>query len=61
MCERDLPVLAVGAGPTGLAAALEPARRNPSVRIVDHNPTRSRHSKAIGVNVARSSCWSRRA
>jgi len=42
--------LVVGAGPTGLAAALELARRGRSVRIVDKNPSRSHHSKAIGVN-----------
>jgi 2-polyprenyl-6-methoxyphenol hydroxylase-like FAD-dependent oxidoreductase len=46
----ERPVLVVGAGPTGLAAALELARRGRSVRIVDQNPTRSQHSKAIGVN-----------
>ena len=46
----ELPVLVVGAGPTGLAAALELARHGQSVRIVDKNPTRSQHSKAIGVN-----------
>jgi 2-polyprenyl-6-methoxyphenol hydroxylase-like FAD-dependent oxidoreductase len=46
----ELPVLVIGAGPTGLAAALELARHGRSVRIVDKNPTRSQHSKAIGVN-----------
>jgi 2-polyprenyl-6-methoxyphenol hydroxylase-like FAD-dependent oxidoreductase len=45
-----LPVLVIGAGPTGLAAALELARHGRAVRIVDKKPTRSRHSKAIGVN-----------
>jgi 2-polyprenyl-6-methoxyphenol hydroxylase-like FAD-dependent oxidoreductase len=44
------PVLIVGAGPTGLAAALELARRGRPVRIVDQSAGRSRHSKAIGVN-----------
>jgi 2-polyprenyl-6-methoxyphenol hydroxylase-like FAD-dependent oxidoreductase len=44
------PVLVVGAGPTGLAAALEIARRERPVRIVDQEPTRSQHSKAIGIN-----------
>jgi 2-polyprenyl-6-methoxyphenol hydroxylase-like FAD-dependent oxidoreductase len=44
------PVLIVGAGPTGLAAALELARRGRSLRIVDKAAARSQHSKAIGVN-----------
>jgi 2-polyprenyl-6-methoxyphenol hydroxylase-like FAD-dependent oxidoreductase len=48
--ERELPVLVVGAGPTGLAAALELARNGRAVRIVDKYATRSQHSKAIGVN-----------
>ena len=47
---HELPVLVIGAGPTGLAAALELARHGRSVRIVDKDPTRSQHSKAIGVN-----------
>jgi 2-polyprenyl-6-methoxyphenol hydroxylase-like FAD-dependent oxidoreductase len=47
---QDLPVLVVGAGPTGLAAALELARNGRAVRIVDRHPTRAQHSKAIGVN-----------
>jgi 2-polyprenyl-6-methoxyphenol hydroxylase-like FAD-dependent oxidoreductase len=47
---RELPVLVVGAGPTGLAAALELARHGEAVRIVDRIATRSENSRAIGVN-----------
>jgi 2-polyprenyl-6-methoxyphenol hydroxylase-like FAD-dependent oxidoreductase len=46
----DEPLLVVGAGPTGLAAALELARLGRPVRVIDRNPERSRLSKAIGVN-----------
>ena len=48
--ELATTVLVVGAGPTGLAAALELARQGRPVRIVDRKPGRSQHSKAIGVN-----------
>ena len=43
-------MLVIGAGPTGLAAAVELARHGRTVRIVDKHPTRSQHSKALGVN-----------
>ena len=43
-------MLVVGAGPTGLAAALELARHGQAVRIVDKIATRSENSRAIGVN-----------
>ena len=46
----DRPILVIGAGPTGLAAALELARLDRPVRIVDRHPARSQHSKALGVN-----------
>jgi 2-polyprenyl-6-methoxyphenol hydroxylase-like FAD-dependent oxidoreductase len=50
MAMSDEPLLVVGAGPSGLAAALELARLGQAVRIIDRNPGRSRFSKAIGVN-----------
>ena len=44
------PVLIAGAGPVGLAGALELARLGHPVRIVDKAEARSAHSKAIAVN-----------
>ena len=43
-------VLVVGAGPVGLTAALELARRGAAVRIVDQAADRSELSKAVGIN-----------
>jgi len=43
-------VLIIGAGPTGLAAALFCAARGHEVRVVDKRVERSPHSKAFGVN-----------
>jgi 2-polyprenyl-6-methoxyphenol hydroxylase-like FAD-dependent oxidoreductase len=43
-------VLVVGAGPCGLAAALELARLNVPVRIVDKNPTATKESRAVAIN-----------
>lgn len=40
-------VLIVGAGPTGLVAAIDALRHGLSVRIVDQNERRSPHSKAL--------------
>src|SRR6266536_1562221 len=42
-------VLIVGAGPTGLTAAAELARRDVAVRIVDRSPQPSTETKALGV------------
>lgn len=43
----DLDLLIVGAGPTGLVAAIDAARRGLSVRIVDRNRSRTPYSKAL--------------
>lgn len=50
--ESDVPVLVVGAGPAGLMAAVELARRAVPVRIIDRLAQASPHSKALAV-------WSR--
>jgi 2-polyprenyl-6-methoxyphenol hydroxylase-like FAD-dependent oxidoreductase len=46
---HDVPVLIVGAGPTGLTAALELSRLGVGVRIVDRAPERSLTSRALGI------------
>ncbi|XOC98209.1 FAD-dependent monooxygenase [Burkholderia sp. 22PA0106] len=43
------PVLIVGAGPTGLAAALALARAKVPVRLIDQAMQPARHSRAIGI------------
>jgi 2-polyprenyl-6-methoxyphenol hydroxylase-like FAD-dependent oxidoreductase len=43
------PVLIVGAGPTGLAAAMSLARAQVPVRLVDKAPHPDPHSRAIGI------------
>lgn len=43
-------ILVVGAGPTGLTAALELTRRGRAVRIIDKAERPSQHSKAVGIN-----------
>jgi 2-polyprenyl-6-methoxyphenol hydroxylase-like FAD-dependent oxidoreductase len=45
----NLPVLIVGAGPTGLTAAIELSRMGIDVRIVDRAPERSLTSRALGI------------
>ncbi|WP_206952879.1 FAD-dependent monooxygenase [Trinickia acidisoli] len=44
-----LPVLIVGAGPTGLAAAMSLARTHTSVRLIDRAPQPAVHTRAIGI------------
>jgi 6-methylpretetramide 4-monooxygenase / 4-hydroxy-6-methylpretetramide 12a-monooxygenase len=46
----DVDVLVVGAGPTGLTAAVEAVRHGMSVRIVDQKPRREMFSKALVVH-----------
>lgn len=43
----DVDVLIIGAGPTGLVAAIDALRHGLSVRIIDQNVERSPHSKAL--------------
>ncbi|MBK6534267.1 MAG: FAD-dependent monooxygenase [Deltaproteobacteria bacterium] len=43
----DVDVLIVGAGPTGLVAAIDARRHGLSVRIVEQSPQRSPHSRAL--------------
>lgn len=43
------PVLIVGAGPTGLAAAMSLARARIPVRLIDRTPQPGRHTRAIGI------------
>lgn len=45
----ELPVLVIGAGPTGLTAALELSRLGVPVRIVDRALEPSTTSRALGI------------
>ncbi|MEZ4453349.1 MAG: FAD-dependent monooxygenase [Nannocystaceae bacterium] len=47
---HEVDVLIVGAGPTGLAAAIEAVRHGLRVHIVDEKPQRGTHSKALVVH-----------
>ncbi len=49
MNPNRLPVLIVGAGPTGLALALSLARQGLACRIVDGNAAPAEHSRALAV------------
>ncbi len=46
-CRTDVDVLIVGAGPTGLTAAIDAVRHGLSVRIIARGPHRTPHSKAL--------------
>jgi 2-polyprenyl-6-methoxyphenol hydroxylase-like FAD-dependent oxidoreductase len=50
LLSSDPDVLVVGAGPTGLAAALFLADRGVRARVIERRAERSPHSKAFGVN-----------
>jgi 2-polyprenyl-6-methoxyphenol hydroxylase-like FAD-dependent oxidoreductase len=52
-------VLIVGAGPIGLTAAAELARRDVAVRIVDRAPQPSTETKALGVQARTLELWDR--
>ncbi len=48
--QSDVPVVIVGAGPTGVMLAIELARRGVGVRILDKQPSRSEETRAIGIH-----------
>jgi len=48
--ESDVPVVIVGAGPTGVLLAIELARRGLEVRVFDQQPGRSLEARAIGIH-----------
>jgi putative polyketide hydroxylase len=50
MSVRDAEVIIVGAGPVGLAAALQLGRAGVSTIVVERRPTLSRHPKASGIH-----------
>lgn len=56
MAEAE-PVLVVGAGPTGLTAAIELARREVPVRIVDREPKPVQESRALVVQPRTLEVW----
>ena len=50
--EQAPPVVVVGAGPTGLAVALELVRQGVGVRIVDKSRTANTESRGTGLGLA---------
>jgi 2-polyprenyl-6-methoxyphenol hydroxylase-like FAD-dependent oxidoreductase len=51
MCKQsDVPVVIVGAGPTGVMLAIELARRGVGVRILDKQPAHTQETRAIGIH-----------
>ena len=48
--QNDVPVVIVGAGPTGVLLAIELARRGVEVRVLDRQLARSPESRAIGIH-----------
>ncbi len=48
--QTDVPVVIVGAGPTGVMLALELARRGVGVRILDKQPSAPQETRAIGIH-----------
>src|SRR5262245_30320953 len=49
--DHEIPVLVIGAGPAGLAAALELARHNIGVRLIERRTTLSAHPRATVLSV----------
>lgn len=48
--QNDVPVVIVGAGPTGVMLAIELARRGVEVRVLDRQPARPQQTRAIGIH-----------
>ncbi|MEV3929009.1 FAD-dependent monooxygenase [Streptomyces sp. NPDC049944] len=55
----DVDVLVAGAGPVGLTAASELARRGVSCRVVDRLPARLPYARAVGVQPRTLEIWDR--